>query len=183
MRALLLIVLSLFVAASSTFASEGGNGPRIRPQDDRITAMLAAGVARSASFRALVDRIEASDVYVYVGMSPLLKSTLAGRLSWMTKAGGYRYLRAAISTGLSSDRIISSLAHEFQHVVEVIEDSNVVDEKTLETLYKRIGEPSRASVTVAWETVAAQEVASRVRRELNARPVTLAARVTNSDKL
>jgi hypothetical protein len=183
MHALLLIVLSSFVVASSAFASERDNGPRIRPQDDRITAMLAAGVARSASFRALVDRIEASDVYVYVGMSPLLKSTLAGRLSWMTKAGGYRYLRAAISTGLSPDRIISSLAHELQHVVEVIEDSNVVDEKSLETLYKRIGEPSRATASLAWETVAAQEVASRVRRELNAQPVTLAARVTNSDKL
>ncbi len=183
MHALLLIVLSLFVAASSALASERGNGPRIRPQDDRITAMLAAGVARSASFRALVDRIEASDVYVYVGMSPLLKSSLAGRLSWMTKAGGYRYLRAAISTGLSSDRIISSLAHELQHVVEVIEDSAVVDEKSLETLYKRIGEPSRATASVAWETVAAQEVASRVRRELKEQPVTLALRVTTSDKL
>ena len=186
MRALLLIVLSSFVAASGVFAAEPderSNGPRLRPQDDRTTAMVAAGVARSASFRALVDRIEASDVFVYVGLSPLLKSTMAGRLTWMTKAGGYRYLRAAISTGLLSDQIIASLAHELQHVVEVIEDSNVVDEPSLETLYKRIGHRSRAGVTAAWETVAAQEAAIRVRRELNAQPVTIALRVTNSDKL
>jgi len=183
MRALLLIVLSSFVAASSAFASEASKGPRIRPQDDRITAMLAAGVARSASFRALVDRIEASDVFVYAGMSPLLKSGMAGRLSWMTKAGGYRYLRVAISTDLSSDRIIASLAHELQHVVEVIEESTVVDEKTLETLYKRIGQRSRVTANAAWETVAAQEAANRVRRELNAPPVTLALRATISDRL
>lgn len=186
MHALLLIVLSSLVAASSAFAAEPdgrGNGPRIRPQDNRTTAMMAAGVARSASFRALVDRVEASDVFVYVGMSPLLKSSMAGRLTWMTKAGGYRYLRAAISTDLSSDSIIASLAHELQHAVEVIEDSNVVDEKSLEKLYKRIGRRSQASATTAWETVAAQEAAIRVRRELNAQPVTIALRLTNSDKL
>ena len=62
----------------------------------------------------------------------------------MTKAGGFRYLRAAISTDLSSDQIIASLAHELQHVVEVIEDSNVVDERSLVALYKRIGEPAAA---------------------------------------
>ena len=183
MRALILIVLSSFVAASSAFAAAPANGPRIRPQDDRITAMMTAGVARSASFRALVDRIEASDVYVYVGMSPLLKSSMAGRISWMTKAGGYRYVRAAISTALSPDAIIAALAHEMQHVVEVIEDGNVVDERTLEDLYKRIGQRSQSAVASAWETIAAQDAATRVRRELKEQPVTLALRVTNSDKL
>ena len=187
MRALLLIVLSSFVIASAALGAEPGSsrngGPRIRPQDDRTTAMMAAGVARSASFRTLVDRIEASDVFVYVGMSPLLKSNMAGRLTWMTKAGGYRYLRAAISTGLLPDQIIASLAHELQHVVEVIDESDVIDEPSLETLYKRIGRRSQAGVTAAWETVAAQEAAIRVRRELNAPPVTLALRATTSDKL
>jgi hypothetical protein len=187
MRALLMIVLSSFTLASAAFGAEPDSsrngGARLRPQDDRTTAMIAAGVARSASFRALVDRIEASDVFVYVGMSPLLKSSMAGRLSWMTKAGGYRYLRAVISTDLSPDQIIASLAHELQHVVEVIDESDVVDEKSLEKLYKRIGRRSQASVTAAWETVAAQEAAIRVRRELNAQPVTLASRATTSDRL
>lgn len=186
MNALLMIVLSFAIASTAVAAEPDrsrGGGPRIRPQDDRTTAMMAAGVARSASFRALVARVEASDVFVYVGMSPLLKSSMAGRLSWMTKAGGFRYVRAAISTDLSSDQIIASLAHELQHVVEVIEDNNVVDERSLESLYKRIGRRSTASVAAAWETVAAQDAAIRVRRELNAQPATVVARVTYGDKL
>lgn len=178
-----MIVLSSFVLTSTVLAAERNGGPRLRPQDDRTTSMIAAGMARSASFRALVTRIEASDVFVYVGMSPLLKPTMAGRLTWMTKAGGYRYLRAAISTDLSSDQIISSVAHELQHVVEVIEDSQVIDERTLESLYQRIGRRSNAGVTAAWETVAAQDAAIRVRRELNAQPAIVIARMTYSDKL
>ena len=187
MRALLTIVLSSLVLASSAVAAEPdwwrNGGPRIRPQDDRTTTSIGAGVARSASFRALVERIEASDVFVYVGMSPLLKSTMAGRLTWMTRAGGFRYVRAAISTGLSPDQIIASLGHELQHVVEVIDDGSVVDEKSLESLYKRIGRRSYASVTAAWETVAAQDAGTRVRRELIAPPATAALRVIDSDKL
>lgn len=186
MRALLSIVLSSFVLASTAFAAEPdwrNGGLRIRPQDGRTTTLMAAGVARSASFRALVERIEASDVFVYVGISPLLKSTMAGRLTWMTRAGGYRYLRAAISTELSSDQIIASLAHELQHVVEVIEDGNVVDERSLESLYERIGRRSNAGVTAAWETVAAQDAAARVRRELNGQPATAALKVIGSDEL
>jgi len=60
MRALLMIVLSSFVIASTALAAEPewrrNGGPRIRPQDARTTAMMAAGIARSASFRALVAR-------------------------------------------------------------------------------------------------------------------------------
>ena len=124
-------------------------GPRIRPQDARITSVLQEGIARSATFRALVDRIEASNVIVYVGVDPLMKSSLAGALTWMTQAGDYRYLRASISTDLTSDQMIATLAHELQHAVEVIEDESVVDEKTLVALYKRIGQPSQRRGAIA----------------------------------
>jgi hypothetical protein len=112
-----------------------------------------------------------------------LKSSMAGRLSWMTKAGGYRYLRAAINPEQSSHHFIACLAHELQHVIEVIEDSNVIDERSLESLYKRIGHRSQADFKAAWETLAAQDAAARVRRELNAPPGTAALRVIDSDKL
>jgi hypothetical protein len=173
--------------ASSAFAAQPdrwrNGGPRIRPQDGRTTMLIAAGVARSATFRALVDRIEASNVFVYVAMSPLLKSGLSGRVTWMARTGPYRYLRVGISTDLSSGQIIATLGHELQHVVEVIEDPGVVDERSLVSLYKRIGRPSRATVTSGWETLAAQEAGNRVRRELVATPATAALRVTDGDKL
>ena len=74
--ALVAVVVS-FVARSPR---QRQGGPRLRPQDPRITAVLKEGVARSATFRALVDRIEASNVFVYVAVNPLMKSSLAGTL-------------------------------------------------------------------------------------------------------
>lgn len=170
MRHLLALVLCSAIAtsaevAASPFDSREG-GDRIRPQDSRIADLLATGTARSATFRALVNRIDASKVIVYVSLTPLMKSSLAGKLTWMTQAGGYRYLRASINTELTPDMMIATLAHELQHAVEVIEDERVIDQRSLMELYKRIGRPSGASLPSGWETVAAQEAGQRVRREL-----------------
>jgi len=178
MRTLLTIVLCAFVASTNAAAAVPDGGPRIRPQDDRSRSLLAAGAARSSTVRELIDRVEDSNVIVYVGVSPLLKSTLAGRVTWMTQAGDYRYLRITVSTDLTFDQAIASLAHELQHVVEVIDDPGVVDERTLVALYKRIGHPSRAAASAGWETVAAQEAGTRARRELSA-----ALKVTDGDEM
>lgn len=78
----------------------------------------------------------------------------------MTQAGGFRYVRIAISTDLSADQIIATLAHELQHVVEIIDDPGVVDEPSLSALYRRIGRPSRVVATAGWETAAAREAAA-----------------------
>ena len=37
-----------------------------------------------------------------------MKSNLSGMLTWMTQAGGFRYLRASISTDLSLDQMIAT---------------------------------------------------------------------------
>jgi excinuclease UvrABC ATPase subunit len=170
MRWLLSIVLCFAVLVSHAFAEPPGRaragGPRIRPQDQRSTQLLRDGLARSETFRALVDRIEASNVFVYVQVSPFIKSSLAGQLTWMTQAGPYRYVRATLSPEQTTDQSIASLAHELQHAVEVVEDALVVNETTLVSLYKRIGRPSSAAVASGWETVAAQEAGYQVRREL-----------------
>ena len=168
MRTLLTIVLCAFVASTNAAAAVPDGGPR---------AIVLRTDARP-TVRELIDRVEDSNVIVYVGVSPLLKSTLAGRVTWMTQAGDYRYLRITVSTDLTFDQAIASLAHELQHVVEVIDDPGVVDERTLVALYKRIGHPSRAAASAAWETVAAQEAGTRARRELSA-----ALKVTDGDEM
>lgn len=151
-------------AATPDRARDGG--ARIRPQDSRSTQLLRDGIARSGTFRALVDRLEASNVFVYVQVSPFIKSTLAGQLTWMTQAGPYRYLRATLSPDQTADQGIASLAHELQHAVEVLGDESVVDERSLVELYQRIGHPSSAAVASGWETRAAQQAGFQVRREL-----------------
>ena len=182
MRVLLTVALGAVLSVSSALASERDGGPRLRPQDARITQVLKEGAERSTTFRALVNRIEASNVIVYVAVSPIMKSTLSGALTWMTRAGEYRYVRASISAGLTSDQMIASVAHELQHAVEVIEDESVNDERSLVALYKRIGQPSRAaSPAGGWETLAAQRTGTQVRRELVAAPAILIARASDRE--
>ncbi|MDP3720567.1 MAG: hypothetical protein Q8T13_22620 [Acidobacteriota bacterium] len=169
MRSVLCVALCSALSISNLFAEPAtrprDGGARIRPQDTRSAQLLRDGMARSDTFRALVERLEASNVFVYVSVSPLIKSSLAGQLNWMTQAGRYRYLRATLNAGLGTDQQIATLGHELQHAVEVLDDELVVCEKSLEALYRRIGQPSRAT-SAGWETLAAQETGYRVRREL-----------------
>ena len=169
MRGLFSVALCFMLSMSSLFAEPAAKpregGPRIRPQDARSTQLLRDGMARSDTFRALVERLEASNVFVYVSVSPLIKSRLAGQLNWMTQAGPYRYLRATLSPDQGTDQQIATLGHELQHAVEVLDDEMVVCEKSMVAMYRRIGEPSRVANS-SWETVAAQETGYRVRREL-----------------
>lgn len=186
MRCVLASVLCSVLASpvAATIAPDiRGGGPRLRPQDTRLTHLLQNGIARSATLRELAARIEASDVIVYIALDPLMKSSLAGKLTWMTRAGDYRYVRVSISTELNADLMIATLAHELQHAVEVTEDPNVTDQRSLTALYQRIGHPSRAALPSAWETLAAQETGHRVRRELGETPTVVASRAAETGQL
>jgi hypothetical protein len=160
--------------ARSAEADQVWREARIRPQDPRLADLLRAGVARSATFRAIVNRLEAGSLIVYVSLSPTMRSSLAGKLTWMTKAGGFRYLRATINTEQSFEQMIATLAHELQHALEVSDDDSVIDQRSLLSLYKRIGRPSVSGISQGWETVAAQETGFQVRRELIAFPAATA---------
>ncbi len=97
-------------------------------------------------------------------------------LTWMTQAGGYRYVRASIRGDLTPDQMIATIAHELQHAVEVIEDEAVKDEKSLVALYRSIGQQSGNASPSRWETDAAQRTEFVVRKELASVPVTTIAR-------
>jgi len=180
MRVLLAVALVAVLSMSSALASERIGGPRLRPQDNRVAQVLREGAERSATFRALVNRIEAGNVIVYVAVSPLLKSTLSGSLTWMTRAGEFRYVRASLRTDLTFDQMIASVAHELQHAIEVVEDESVIDERSMTALYKRIGQPSGSAGLKGWETAAAQRTGTQVRRELVSAPTTVLARASDS---
>jgi hypothetical protein len=175
MRLLLSVVLcAVMMSAASPVVASPAPNRHLRPQDARLTQLVREGISRSATLMALVDRIEASNVIVYVAINPLMKSSLSGMLTWMTRAGDTRYLRASISPDLTPDQMIATIAHELQHAVEVIEDDTVKDEKSLTALYRRIGHQSGSAAPSRWETVAAQQTGFQVRKELGAPATTLA---------
>lgn len=183
MRLLLTEVLSTVVLSSSMLAAAPRDSvAHVRPQDDRLIEVLRDGAARSATFKSLVDRIEKSNVIVYVTINPLMKSDLSGMLTWMTRAGDFRYVRASISMDLRDDQMIATVAHELQHAFEVIEDESVNDENTLVALYKRIGHQSSSAAPSRWETAAAQRTGFQVRRELVSAPAVTIARAGESTR-
>jgi hypothetical protein len=181
MLRLLTVSVCLVTLSHAAFAGPSPmrpGGPRIRPQDTRIARFLSDGLKRSPTMRALVDRIEASNVIVYVGAKPLMKSHLSGALSFVTSAGDYRYVRAMINADLLPDLMIATLAHEFQHVLEVIDAPSVVDDKSLVNLYRSIGVSSTERQLTGWETHAAQAMGAQVRRELLLARTTAVTEVT-----
>jgi hypothetical protein len=167
MRTLIALVAASMIATHAVAVPvDAVHEARIRPQDPRLIQLLRTGAARSATFRALVDRLEAGNVIVYISLSQQLKSSIAGKLTWMTKAGSFRYLRATINAEQTADQMIATLAHELQHALEVSADEEVTDQRSLLALYQRIGRPSQSGLAAAWDTEAAQDAGYRVRREL-----------------
>ena len=179
MRTLLVLLLASVLSTTARAADPGASRAvaresqtdawreaRVRPQEARLVDLVRAGVARSATFRALVDRLEAGNVIVYVSLSPTLRSSLAGKLTWMTSAGRFRYVKATINADQSADQMIATLAHELQHALEVSADDGVTDQRSLLELYRRIGRPSTTGFSAAWETAEAEDTGFQVRREL-----------------
>jgi hypothetical protein len=139
--------------------------PKLRPQSARLAALVQRGLSESATFRTLAGRIEQGDVIVYLESAPRLRSGLAACVTWMGAGDGVRYVRASIRPGLSPGLAVAILAHELQHVVEVIEHPDVRSEPQLAALYRRIGRMAGAGGR-GWETVAALRTADAVRLEL-----------------
>lgn len=139
---------------------------RIRPTERRVEQVLRAGLDRSAIVHSLVNRVEASDVVVYIGTDATMSPRLAGRLAFVGHGGRHRFLRVMLNPGFGLDLTIAALAHELQHVVEVIEHPDVQSEASLEALYRRIGRGNQTTGRPGWETDAAQQVTFDVRREL-----------------
>jgi hypothetical protein len=186
MRTLLALVVGCLLVtplaqAQSVEADDTWRQARIRPQDPRLAELLRIGVDRSPTLRAMVKRLEAGNLIVYVSLTPNMRSSLAGKLTWMTRSGVFRYVKATINTEQSADQMIATLAHELQHALEVGGDDSVVDQRSLMGLYKRIGRPSTSGVVAGYETVAAHETGLQVRRELVASSAAAAAAARTAD--
>lgn len=125
-----------------------------------------AGMA-SPTFRRLIDRLERSDVIVYVTRHYDMSPGLDGQLTFMSRAGGVRYLNVRVAWDRPPRRLVSTLAHELQHAVEIADTPDVIDEDTLALAYTRFGRPASLNVRSmqAFETPEAIEAGNRVWRE------------------
>jgi hypothetical protein len=160
MRLLALLVAGLLDAAA----------PHVRPEGADLRALVANARERSATFREVADRLERSDVIVYVRAQHFPTARLDGRIGFVrgvTGRSGARVLLVELACPRTAADQTATLAHELHHAVEIADEPGVRDTVSLEAYYRRIGEETTAlGEGMAFETVAARETALRVSREL-----------------
>jgi hypothetical protein len=86
---------------------------------------------------------------------------------------GPRYLRVLLETGLSVDERIEVIAHELQHVREVIQAGTLNERVAMQGLFSRIGHNKRqqGGRQQEYETAAARQISATVARPPRYGPV------------
>jgi len=136
-----------------------------------LRQLVADGLARSGTFRRLVDDLDGSGWLVFVQPGPCPeKAAVACLLHVVGEFEGSRYVRVLVDyRHRHPDNVIATLGHELQHVREVAQAPGVIDTETMRALFERIGAVRiRSATATAYETDAARRVGEQVLRDLDA---------------
>ena len=171
------VVVCLFVGLSAAAHAKQSNDSQLRPLDPSLRAVLEAGRQYSPTFKALVDRLEAGTLVVYVQYGQL-QSRIQGRLVFLSAIGPRRYVLVELARELDAARLIAIVGHELQHAVEVLEQPDIVDQATFADAFSRAGFRRRhlADGGIGIDTAAAVVAGRQVWREVGGSTVTLATR-------
>ena len=140
---------------------------RVRCSHPRLLHLLSEGHHRSATFRDLVDRLQASDLIVHVEAAPP-GHFVDGGLQFVTATAFTRYVRVTVRADLPMAENIALLGHELMHAVEVADASGVRDELSFHHHYESIGRPNHRGRVLLYDTRAAIETGLRVAVEWRA---------------
>ena len=137
---------------------------------------LKKGAHASPTLKALLDRLETSDVVVYLTFDHAMPAHMAGRVSLMVAVPGRRYLRISIDRRSVGCQRLAILGHELQHAVEIADATEATDQASVASLYRRIGFRSESGPRASFDSRLAIETGQRVRREVLSAPATIATR-------
>jgi|SRR5688572_24950300 len=136
---------------------------RVRPQSARIADAIAQGVERSATFRRLVESIDATDGLVFVAEGKCQHGTRACLLMSVVIAGSHRILRIFIDPRRAPGcELVEVIGHELQHAVEVLSNAAIRSGIQMYRFFDRVknnGDVKR------FETAAARQTSLSVARE------------------
>lgn len=157
--------VAAFAAALMAFPPTASTSafPLVRTTSALLSSLVADAREHSPTFLGLIERLEGSDMIVYLEAAPNMESRFRGRVHFMGASAGYRYLRIQIRTSMNRSDIIGSIAHELQHANEIAAHPEVVCEDDLADLYRRIGDEHDWCM---FETSEAQQAGRLVRAEV-----------------
>ncbi len=166
MNALLTLVTVFSLQVMAPGADERRSMIQVRAGDARASQLLRIGTSRSETFRSLIDRIERSDVIVYVLTNPFLP--MPGKTEFVEATLRWRYVRVTVRAPGPDTQldVVSWLAHELQHAVEICDALVVCDDASLVGHYDDVGWNTRRGVYPVFETTAAQHIKWVVLEEL-----------------
>ena len=167
-RALLVTAGAITVTATLASAQDADRAaPRVRGTTADAALLLDELVARSPTVRELVDRLDHSDLVVYIRYEWFLSATLRGRIGFLASDKHRRLFAIEIACRYTRTDQLVALGHELQHAVEIADAPSVWDVRSLAAFYTSIGESTAyAGRSETFETAAAAETGRRVRSEL-----------------
>ncbi len=167
LRTLWNVVCLAVIVVAAPRSSQAESIQRIRTTSSYVQAVLVTATEKSATLRSIVDRITASNVIVYITCDRFGSVALYGRTIWATGNREARYLRVEIDCMLTQGSFIGILAHELQHVAEVADATDVVDEASFGKLFATVGYATcNRGPSEQFETDAAIAAGERVRTEV-----------------
>jgi hypothetical protein len=158
-----------FVCASTCALAQpaaAGTGvlpiPRVRSTTATIASVIEQVSERSATFRRLVETINASDGIVYVEEGACGRGVSACLVT-VKVAGPNRLLWVWVDTRKLDAALMGLIGHELRHTIEVLSDPMVTNGHALSNFYQRQGWRSAEG---RFETQAAIEAGEAVRAEV-----------------
>ena len=157
----------LLTGAAPASGETGTHTRRVRPLEDHVEHLVRNGVLRSPSLRGMVERLDRSDVVVYVGCAALPRP-LAGDLTFLSATGGVRYVMVRLLCEGTSELQMGFLGHELQHAIEIADRPDVVDEPSLVRAYSEFGirRPPGPTGSESFDSMEADLAGRRIWREV-----------------
>jgi hypothetical protein len=138
---------------------------RVRTTDRQLRALMATAIERSPKFRSLIEKLNDSDVIVYLE-AKIIREWVGGYLvSRIVAEGEYRYLRIIVNPRGTDERLITVIAHELQHAIEIAATPAVGRSQTVEEWLAANGFLAGCHLG-CYETMEAINIQETVRREL-----------------
>ena len=137
--------------------------PRVRGGDPSIAALIREATERSATFRRLVETIDATDGIVYVDQGTCRRGAQAYLALTGTMAGPHRILRIVVDTRREQTALMAAIGHELRHAVEVLSDRAVTNDHAIYFFYQREGPTGKERFETPAAIRAGLEVFAEVR--------------------
>lgn len=162
-------------------SDEAAASSAIRSPDAPLRALFIDGCRRSPTLQRLADAIGRSDGVVYISIGACPFRVLRGcLLHAIADTGNARYMWIRLSATTDSLNLVSTLAHELQHALEVLGRSTLRSRRDLIEFYQSHESQAFSATTSVgpfrtYETSAAIAVGAAVRAELAAASRAVAA--------